>query len=139
MGVIEAIKAGLIDIASLQELTNRDRLETAFDVAEQHLGIARLLGIYLFKYLDANDYIILCFILDAEDVDVDRPDERSIMTYVAQFLHKYPEPRSDALAELQTLHANLLHWLQQRTQSLHHLIHTNTLPPQYSVSQPKIK
>lgn len=42
-------------------------------MAESELGIARL--------------------LDAEDVDVDKPDERSIMTYVAQFLHKYPEPK----------------------------------------------
>lgn len=48
-------------------------MEHAFDVAESELGIARL--------------------LDAEDVDVDKPDERSIMTYVAQFLHKYPEPK----------------------------------------------
>lgn len=44
MGVIEAIKAGLIDIAALQAASNRDRLETAFDVAESQLGIARLLG-----------------------------------------------------------------------------------------------
>jgi len=72
-------------------------------------------------------------IIDPEDVDVDRPDERSIMTYVAQFLHKYPEPRTDALADLQAEHTALLHWLQQRTQTLQHLIQTDTLPLQYSV------
>ena len=29
------------------------------------------------------------------DVDVDKPDEKSIMTYVAQFLEKYPDPNID--------------------------------------------
>lgn len=29
------------------------------------------------------------------DVDVDKPDEKSIMTYVAQFLEKYPDPDKD--------------------------------------------
>ena len=45
-------------------------------VAEEDLGIARL--------------------LDAEDVNVPQPDEKSIMTYVAQFLHKYPDPQAVA-------------------------------------------
>jgi len=26
------------------------------------------------------------------DVDVDKPDEKSVMTYVAQFLKYYPDP-----------------------------------------------
>lgn len=60
-------------MAELKKTNNRQRLETAFDVAESKLGIAKL--------------------LDAEDVDVPKPDEKSIMTYVAQFLHKYPEPK----------------------------------------------
>lgn len=73
LAIIDAIKANLINLAEMRRKTNRQRLEHAFDVAETELGIARL--------------------LDAEDVDVDKPDERSIMTYVAQFLHKYPEPK----------------------------------------------
>lgn len=73
LAIIDAIKANLINLAAMRRATNRQRLETAFNVAESELGIARL--------------------LDAEDVDVDKPDERSIMTYVAQFLHKYPEPK----------------------------------------------
>lgn len=52
--------------------SNKARLDLAFRLAERDLGIARL--------------------LDSEDVDVDKPDEKSIMTYVAQFLNKYPEP-----------------------------------------------
>ncbi|GIY79299.1 nesprin-1 [Caerostris extrusa] len=45
-------------------------------IAETELGIARL--------------------LDPEDVDVPHPDEKSIMTYVAQFLHFYPETYASA-------------------------------------------
>lgn len=73
LAIIDAIKANLINLAEMRRKSNRQRLEHAFDVAETELGIARL--------------------LDPEDVDVDKPDERSIMTYVAQFLHKYPEPK----------------------------------------------
>lgn len=75
LALIDAIKANLFNLVEMRKAstTNRQRLETAFDVAENKLGIARL--------------------LDAEDVDVEKPDEKSIMTYVAQFLHKYPEPK----------------------------------------------
>lgn len=46
LGVIEAIRSGLIDIEALRRETNKVRLETAFDVAESELGVARLLGKY---------------------------------------------------------------------------------------------
>lgn len=69
--LVDSIKTNVINIAEMKRLNNRHRLDTAFNVAESELGIARL--------------------LDAEDVDVNSPDEKSIMTYVAQFLHKYPD------------------------------------------------
>ena len=56
----------------MKKASNKQRLEVAFHVAKSNLGIARL--------------------LDAKDVDIDKPDEKSIMN-VAQFLQKYPEPK----------------------------------------------
>ncbi|KAG1668679.1 Nesprin-1 [Nymphon striatum] len=56
---------------ALRYASNRERLDLAFRLAEEELGIKKL--------------------IDAEDVDVDKPEERSIMTYVALFLNKYPE------------------------------------------------
>lgn len=58
-------------------MTNKARLEAAFRIAERGLGIPSL--------------------LDAEDVDVDKPDEKSIMTYVASFLHRFPEPGTSSV------------------------------------------
>lgn len=118
LAIIDAIKANLINLAELKKASNRIRLETAFDVAERDLGISRL--------------------LDPEDVDVPKPDERSIMTYVAQFLHKYPEPRStgpDAIAALQEEYNRLLSWLVKKTQFLEHLQQTNSLPMDYNEFQ----
>ncbi|XP_025834538.1 nesprin-1 isoform X2 [Agrilus planipennis] len=111
LALIDAIKANLINLAELKKASNRTRLETAFDVAEKDLGITRL--------------------LDPEDVDVPRPDEKSIMTYVAQFLHKYPEPKStgpDAIAALREEYGDLLAWLLKKTQYLEHLQQTESLP-----------
>lgn len=38
--------------------------------------------------MSSNVHQIFVFV----DVDVDKPDEKSIMTYVAQFLKHYPNP-----------------------------------------------
>ncbi|KTF86543.1 hypothetical protein cypCar_00031800 [Cyprinus carpio] len=70
--VIHAIRPELVDMDIVRKRSNRENLEEAFSVAENELGIPRL--------------------LDPEDVDVDKPDEKSIMTYVAQFLKHYPDP-----------------------------------------------
>uniref|UniRef100_A0A452VIN8 Calponin-homology (CH) domain-containing protein n=1 Tax=Ursus maritimus TaxID=29073 RepID=A0A452VIN8_URSMA len=69
--VIHAIRPELVDLERVKGRPNRENLEEAFTIAETELGIPRL--------------------LDPEDVDVDKPDEKSIMTYVAQFLKHYPD------------------------------------------------
>uniref|UniRef100_A0A3P8TBD4 Calponin-homology (CH) domain-containing protein n=1 Tax=Amphiprion percula TaxID=161767 RepID=A0A3P8TBD4_AMPPE len=70
--VVHAIRPDLVDMEVVRRRSNRENLEDAFALAENELGIPRL--------------------LDPEDVDVDKPDEKSIMTYVAQFLKHYPNP-----------------------------------------------
>ncbi|XP_076280585.1 muscle-specific protein 300 kDa [Lasioglossum baleicum] len=114
LAIIDAIKQNLVNIAAMREASNRARLETAFQVAEVELGIARL--------------------LDPEDVDVPQPDEKSIMTYVAQFLHKYPEPGStaaDCFAAVQHEYDALVNWLNDKIRNLEQLDRTNSLPLNY--------
>nr|XP_033322974.1 nesprin-1 [Megalopta genalis] len=115
LAIIDAIKQNLVNVAAMREASNRARLETAFQVAELELGIARL--------------------LDPEDVDVPQPDEKSIMTYVAQFLHKYPEPGSaaaDCFAAVQQEYDGLSAWLGDRIRNLEQLDRTNSFPLSYA-------
>ena len=69
---------------SMRQESNQTRLDTAFYVAEVKLGVTRL--------------------LDPEDVDVPNPDEKSVMTYVAQFLHRYPEGSVNKVRHLRIQH-----------------------------------
>lgn len=60
------------------------------------------------------------------------------MTYVAQFLHKYPELRSDTgdtLSAIQAEYNELIQWLMERNNSLEHMRQTNSLPTNYMVRQ----
>ncbi|XP_017658049.1 nesprin-2 isoform X3 [Nannospalax galili] len=66
LAVIHALRPDLIDMKSVRHRSNKDNLKEAFRIAEHELKIPRL--------------------LEPEDVDVVNPDEKSIMTYVAQFL-----------------------------------------------------
>ncbi|GFY40265.1 nesprin-1 [Trichonephila inaurata madagascariensis] len=76
LAIIHRIRPGLVSLEKYKNMSNIERLDAAFTLAEKELGIARL--------------------LDPEDVDVPHPDEKSIMTYVAQFLHLYPETYASA-------------------------------------------
>ncbi|XP_028967016.1 nesprin-1 [Galendromus occidentalis] len=74
LAIVSRLKPSSVDLDAARDMGNRQRLDTAFNVAERELGIPKL--------------------IDSEDVDVAQPDEKSVMTYVAQFLHKYPESYS---------------------------------------------
>ncbi|XP_063118254.1 nesprin-2 isoform X7 [Rattus norvegicus] len=66
LAVIHSLRPDLIDMDSVRHRSNQDNLKEAFRIAEHELKIPKL--------------------LEPEDVDVVNPDEKSIMTYVAQFL-----------------------------------------------------
>ncbi|XP_070798547.1 nesprin-2 [Pituophis catenifer annectens] len=69
LAIIHALRPGLVDVEKAKERTNKENLREAFQIAEKELSIPRL--------------------LEPEDVDVTSPDEKSIMTYVAQFLQYF--------------------------------------------------
>lgn len=58
-----------VDFAALDPRDHTANLQTAFKVANEKFGIPKL--------------------LDPEDVDVQRPDEKSILTYVANYYHTF--------------------------------------------------
>ncbi|MED6250904.1 hypothetical protein ATANTOWER_014820 [Ataeniobius toweri] len=68
--IIHKYRPDLVDISRVSTQTNRSNLEQAFTVAEQ-LGVARL--------------------LDPEDVDVQSPDEKSVITYVSTLYDAFPK------------------------------------------------
>ncbi|XP_012967610.1 calmin isoform X2 [Mesocricetus auratus] len=71
LAVIKAIDPSLVDMKRALEDSTRENLEKAFSIAHDSLHIPRL--------------------LEPEDIMVDMPDEQSIVTYVAQFLERFPE------------------------------------------------
>ncbi|XP_011847197.1 PREDICTED: calmin [Mandrillus leucophaeus] len=71
LAVIKAIDPSLVDMKQALENSTRENLEKAFSIAQDALHIPRL--------------------LEPEDIMVDTPDEQSIVTYVAQFLERFPE------------------------------------------------
>uniref|UniRef100_A0A8C1UUA5 Calponin-homology (CH) domain-containing protein n=1 Tax=Cyprinus carpio TaxID=7962 RepID=A0A8C1UUA5_CYPCA len=83
LAILHALRPNIVDLTRARTRTNRQNLEEAFHIAERELHIPRL--------------------LDPADVDVRDPDEKSIMTYVAQFL-QYSKDTSVSDEEVQNLH-----------------------------------
>ncbi|XP_076180871.1 spectrin beta chain, non-erythrocytic 5 kst isoform X3 [Ptiloglossa arizonensis] len=73
--LIHAHRPDLVTWSELQQNKHIDNLNYAFDVANSELGIPRL--------------------LDAEDVDTARPDEKSIITYVASYYHTFARMKNE--------------------------------------------
>uniref|UniRef100_A0A8V0Z224 Calmin n=1 Tax=Gallus gallus TaxID=9031 RepID=A0A8V0Z224_CHICK len=71
LAIIKAIDSTLVDMKHALEKSARENLEDAFSIAQNKLGVPRL--------------------LEPEDIMVESPDEQSIVTYVAQFLEHFPE------------------------------------------------
>lgn len=74
--LIHAHRPDLFDFTNLQPNRHIENLNHAFDIASNELGIPRL--------------------LDAEDIDCVRPDEKSVMTYIASYYHTFARMKNEA-------------------------------------------
>jgi hypothetical protein len=69
-GLIHRHRPDLLNYWALNKKDKRGNTQLAMDIAEKHLNIPKLFGV--------------------EDLcDVIRPDERSVMTYIAQYFHAF--------------------------------------------------
>lgn len=94
--VVHAIRPDLVDMQAVRRRGNKENLEEAFALAENELGIPRLLdpeGVESVSLIDRDLILFVDCLRRSADVDVDKPDEKSIMTYVAQFLKHHPNPQ----------------------------------------------
>ncbi|CAD5123350.1 DgyrCDS11708 [Dimorphilus gyrociliatus] len=115
--LIHRHRPDLINYERLSPQDHMGNLNNAFDTAENQLGIARL--------------------LDAEDVDVRMPDEKSVMTYVAAYYHFFAKMKSEQtggkriakimqdLMAMETMEdsyetyvSNLLEWIREKIEQL---------------------
>lgn len=101
--LLHRYRPDLIDMEVVSQQSNRENLEQAFEIAES-LGVTRL--------------------LDAEDVDVPSPDEKSVITYVSSIYDAFPKiPEGgegivahevdQRWAEYQSRFSSLLQWSRQ--------------------------
>ncbi|MFH4980343.1 hypothetical protein AB6A40_007052 [Gnathostoma spinigerum] len=117
----------LIEYEKLQKSNALFNLGNAFDTAEQHLGLTKF--------------------LDPEDVNVDIPDEKSIITYVVTYYHYFNKMKQGniqgkrigkvvnelmenekMIADYERLCTDLLEWIQKTIKLLDEREFVNSLP-----------
>uniref|UniRef100_A0A672UAW2 Spectrin repeat containing nuclear envelope protein 2 n=1 Tax=Strigops habroptila TaxID=2489341 RepID=A0A672UAW2_STRHB len=101
LAIIQTLRPGLVDLEKAKARSNKENLKEAFRIAELELNIPRL--------------------LEPEDVDIMNPDEKSIMTYVAQFLQYFrnlPESEED----MQVCLREAMSWLDAQEKKLAKLL-----------------
>lgn len=104
--LIHSHRPELFDWSSVEKKTSAiDRLEHAFNKAEQHLGIERL--------------------LDPEDVAVPNPDKKSVIMYVTSLFQVLPQSISlEAIQEVETLPRGTPSGVSRVTTEEHYQIQT---------------
>jgi len=124
--LIHSHRPDLINFNKLDKDDHLGNLKNAFDVAEKHLGIPKL--------------------LDAEDVDVSKPDEKSVITYVASYYHTFSKMKAGATggkrignivlkiknieeqqANFESYSTTLLLWIKDKTVQMQKRDFSNTL------------
>ncbi|NXI44589.1 SYNE2 protein, partial [Galbula dea] len=101
LAIIQTLQPGLVDLEKAKARSNKENLEEAFRIAEVELNIPRL--------------------LEPEDVDVMNPDEKSIMTYVAQFL-QYSRNLHESEDDIQKKVTEAMSWLAAQEKKLAKLL-----------------
>ncbi|NXX50529.1 SYNE2 protein, partial [Tricholaema leucomelas] len=101
LAIIQALRPGVVDLEQAKARSNKENLNEAFRVAELELNIPRL--------------------LEPEDVDIVNPDEKSIMTYVAQFL-QYSRNLHETEEDTQEKVREAMSWLAAQEKKLAKLL-----------------
>ncbi|XP_063189611.1 nesprin-2 isoform X1 [Chroicocephalus ridibundus] len=101
LAIIQTLRPGLVDLEKAKSRSNKENLREAFRIAELELNIPRL--------------------LEPEDVDIMNPDERSIMTYVAQFL-QYSKNLRESEDDVQEKVREAMSWLAAQEKKLAKLL-----------------
>ncbi|KAI5608533.1 spectrin beta chain, non-erythrocytic 1, partial [Silurus asotus] len=110
--LIHKHRPDLIDFDKLKKSNVHYNLQNAFNLAEQHLGLTKL--------------------LDPEDISVDHPDEKSVITYVVTYYHYFSKMKAlkvegkrigkvldnaieteKMIEKYESLASDLLEWIEQ--------------------------